>query len=103
MVFNLDYALVGIDDAEVDYGVDAGRDVVTGNDVLGRDVHGYGPQVYLDHPVDQGKEDEESWTLGTSLDPTEAEDHTPLILLDDLDGAEYDCGDEYREDHHHDN
>src|SRR5829696_6459358 len=33
------------------------------------------------------KEDEEPWSLGPSLYPTEAEDHTPLVLLDDLDGA----------------
>src|SRR5829696_10496975 len=94
MVFDLDNALVGIDYSEVDNGVYTGRDVVAGNDVLGRDVHGDGPKVYLDHPVDHGKEDEESWTLGTSLDPAEAEDHTPLVLLDHLYGAEQDR-------HHH--
>src|SRR5918992_4590493 len=95
MILYLDYAPVGVYDPEVDYGVNPGRDIVAGNDVLGRDDHGHGPKVYLDHPVDQGKQDEESWTLGSSLDPSEAEDHTPLVLLDDLDGAEYDRGDEY--------
>jgi hypothetical protein len=94
VVLDLDYALVGVCNPEVDYGVDPGRDIVAGYDVLGRDVHGHGPQVYLDHPVDQGIEDEEPWSLGPSLDPAEAEDHTPLVLLDDLDGAEYDRGDE---------
>jgi hypothetical protein len=87
VVLDLDYALVGVCNPEVDYGVDPGRDIVAGYDVLGRDVHGHGPQVYLDHPVDQGIEDEEPWSLGPSLDPAEAEDHTPLVLLDDLDGT----------------
>src|SRR5215211_7917076 len=90
MVFDLDHALVGVDYSEVDHGVDPGGDVIAGYDVLGRDVHGHGPQIDLDHPVDQRKEDEEPWTLGSSLDPTEPKDHTPLVLLEDLDGAEQD-------------
>src|SRR5215216_765978 len=102
MVFDLDHALVGVDYSEVDHGVDPGGDVIAGYDVLGRDVHGHGPQIYLDHPVEQRKEDEEPWTLRSSLDPTEPKDHTPLVLLDDLDGAYYDRDDEYRDDHHYD-
>ena len=102
VVLDLDDAPVGVHHAEVDHGVDAGGDVVAGYDVLWGDVHGYGPQVYLDHPVHHGKEDEKSWSLGPPLYPTEAEDDAPLVLLDDLDGAEYDRNDEDREDHHHD-
>src|ERR671921_643334 len=69
VVFDLDDAPVWVCDPEVDYGVDPGGDVIAGYDVLGRDVHGHGPQVYLDHPVDQRKEDEQPRTLWPPLDP----------------------------------
>jgi hypothetical protein len=51
MVLDLDDAPVGVCDPEVDYGIDARRDVIAGNYVLGWDVHGYGSKVYLDHLV----------------------------------------------------
>jgi hypothetical protein len=90
MVLDLYNALVWVCDAEVDYGVDAGKDVIAGYNVLGRDVHGQGSKVYLDHPVHERPQQEEPWSFGTSLDLTETEDHTPLVFLDDLDGADYD-------------
>src|SRR5215211_9351480 len=89
VILDLDDAPVGVDYSEVDDGIDPGRDVVAGYDVLGRDVHSYGPQVYLDHPVHERPQEEQSRTLGPALDPAEAEDDTPLVLLDDLDGADY--------------
>src|SRR5918994_4108414 len=102
VVLDLYYALVGVCDPEVDNGVDAGGDVVAGYDILGRDVHGDGPKVYLDHPVHERPQEEQSRSLGSPLYPAESEDNTPLVLLDHLDGAEYDRDDEYREEHHHD-
>ena len=70
MVLHLDDAPVGIDHPEVDDGVYPRGDVVAGYDVLGWDVHGYGPEVDLDHPVDERQEEEEPRSLGPSLYPT---------------------------------
>ena len=102
MVLDLEDALVGVHHPEVDDGGHSGGDVVAGDDLLRRHLHGDGPQVYLDHPVHDRQEDEEPRSLGPSLYPTDPKDHTPLVLLDYLDGAEYDRDDDYRDDHHHD-
>src|SRR5215217_6804856 len=102
VVLDLQDALVGVDHPEVDDGSNAGGYVVAGDDLLGGHLHGDGPEVYLDHPVHERQEDEESWPLGSSLYPTDPKDHPPLVLLDYLDGAEYDRDDDYRDDHHYD-
>ena len=64
MVLDLKDTLVWVDDAEVDDGGYAGRDVVAGYDLLGWHLHRDCSKVYLDHPVDHRKEDEEPWSLG---------------------------------------
>src|SRR5919107_557124 len=99
MVLDLQDTLVGVDDPEVDDGGYAGGDVVSGYYLLGRHLHSYGSEVNLDHLVYYRKEDEESWSFRPSLHPTEPKDHTPLVLLDDLDGAKYDRRHHY-DDHH---
>src|SRR3712207_677376 len=86
---------------EVDHGVDAGWHVVAGYDVLRRDVQRDGPQVHLHHPVDGRQEDEEPRPLGPTPDAPEPKDHAPLVLLDDLDGADQDACDE-DDDYHQD-
>src|SRR5688572_14402467 len=50
VVLYLEDALVRVDDPEVDDRGHAGGDVVAGDDLLRRHLHGDGPQVYLDHP-----------------------------------------------------
>ena len=102
MVLDLQDTLVGIYDPKIDDGGHAGGYVVAGYYLLGRHLHRDCSEVYLDHPVYYRKEDEEPWSFGPSLYPTEPKNHTPLVLLDDLDGAEYDRDDEYRDnDHRH--
>src|SRR5215210_965494 len=81
VVLDLDHGFVGIDDPEVDDGVDAGRHVVAGDDVLGRHVHGDGAQVHLDHLVAYGDEEEQPRPLG-ALDPAQGEYDAPLVLVD---------------------
>src|SRR5829696_3923445 len=102
VVLYLQDALVGVNHPEVDHRGHSGGNVVAGYDLLGGHLHGYGPQVYLDHPVHERQEDEEPRSLGSSLYPTDPKDHTPLVLLDYLDGAEYYRDDDYRDDHHYD-
>src|SRR4028119_648107 len=102
MVLDLDDALVGVHHPEVDHRGYAGWDVVAGDDLLGRHLHGDGPEVYLDHPVHERQKDEEPRPLRPSLYPTDPKDHTAFVLLDYLDGAEYDRDDDYRDDHHYD-
>jgi hypothetical protein len=101
VVLDLKHALVGIDHPEVDHGVHPGGDVVAGDDVLGRDVQGDDPEVHLHHLVHAREQDEEARPLGPSPDAPQAEDDAPLVLLDDLDGADQDPGDE-DDDYHQD-
>src|SRR5215217_119993 len=63
VVLYLEDALVWVNDPEVDHGVHAGGDVVAGDDVLRRYVHGDGSEVYLDHVINEREEEEESWPL----------------------------------------
>src|SRR5829696_199022 len=102
VVLDLEDALVRVHHPEVDDCCNAGGYVVAGYDLLRGHLHGDCSEVYLDHPVHDRKEDEEPRSLGPPLSPTDPKDHTPLVLLDYLDGAEYDRDDEYRDDHHHD-
>src|SRR5215207_5378112 len=97
MVLDLKDALVGIDHPEVDHGVNPGGDVIAGDDVLGWDVHGDGPEVHLDHLVHHRQQDEQPWSLRPSLDAPEPEDDAPLVLLDYLDGAKYQRDDDDRD------
>src|SRR5215211_1052942 len=99
MVLYLYDALVGVHDPKVDHCGHAGGDVVAGYDLLGWYVHGDGPQVHLDHLVHYRNQDKEPGSLGSSLDASQLEDDASLVLLDYLDGADYDGDDEYRDDH----
>jgi hypothetical protein len=102
MVFYLDDAAVWIHHAEVDHCGYAHGDIVAGDEVLGRDIQGDGPQAHLDHPVHYRDQDEEARALGSSLHPTEPEDHTPLVLLDYLDGTHQDKQDDRNHRYQHD-
>src|SRR5918995_2331952 len=102
MVLYLDDALVRVHHPEVDHCGYARGDVVAGDEILGRDVHGDGPQANLNHPVHHRDQDEQTRPLGSSLYPTEPEDHTPLILLDYLDGAYQDKQDDRNHRYQHD-
>src|SRR5215213_10817755 len=90
VVLYLNDALVGVHHPEVDHCGHAGGDVVAGDEVLGRDIQGDGPQAHLDHPVNPWNQDEEARALGSPLHPTEPEDDAPLVLLDYLYGARQD-------------
>ena len=63
VVEDLDDGVLGVDDAEVDDGVDLDGDVVAGDALLAGDVHRHGAQVDVDHAVDDGQDDEEAGAL----------------------------------------
>src|SRR5215211_77131 len=102
VVLYLDDALVGVHHPEVDHRGYAGGDIVAGDEVLGRDIQGDGPQAHLDHLVHYRDQDEEAWALGSPLHPTEPEDDAPLVLLDYLDGARQDKQDNRNHRYQHD-
>ena len=70
---------VGVDDAEVDDGVDAGGHVVAGDHVLRRDVQRDRAQRHAHHAVDRGGEQHEARALHGDH-PAEPEDDRPLVL-----------------------
>src|SRR3954452_21156538 len=70
---------VRVDDAEVDDGVDAGRDVVARDDVLRRDVERHRAQRDADHAIDRGGQEDQPGTLGLHH-PAEPEDDGALVF-----------------------
>src|SRR5579884_2157869 len=90
----------GVDHLEVGDGVDRDGHVVPGDDGLRRHRGGDDLQVDLGDPVEDGEHEEDPRAAGADAAP-EAEDHPPLVLLDDLDrrrqeqdddGGEHDAG-----------
>ncbi len=82
-------SLRGVDDAEVNDGVDIDGDVVTGDDFLLRDVHRGGADVNFCHVVDVGNDDAEAGLQHAGIF-TEAEDDAALVLIDDADAGDDD-------------
>ncbi len=64
------------------------RDVVLGDDVLGRDVEGDRPQVDLHELVDDRDLPDEPGATRRVEQPAEAKEDRPLILPEDPDKAE---------------
>ena len=56
-----------VGDPEVRHGVDPGRHVVAGDDLLRRDGHRDGTQVDPLHPVDEGNQESRPERSGTSI------------------------------------
>ena len=83
-VANLDHRGRGVDDLEERHCVDGRGDVVLRDHRLRGHGHRDDLQVGLHHSVDDRDDEEHTGSLGT-LRATEAEDHAPLVLLDDLD------------------
>jgi hypothetical protein len=82
IVLHFHHRFDGLDHLEVDDRVNLHRDVVLGDDVLGRNIEGHDLEVGLYHSVHDRDEQEQSRTLGADHTP-EPEDHAPLVLSDD--------------------
>ena len=75
-----------IDDAEINDGVDAYRDVVSGDNVLRRYVHNDDTQIDLGHLLQAGNQDDQARALDR-LEATEKEHDAALIFLEDLESV----------------
>ncbi len=64
VVGDLDDGLDGVDDAEGDDGVDLEGDVVAGDDVLRRDLHGFLAERDADDLVDGAEDEDDAGTFG---------------------------------------
>ena len=84
VVGDLGHGVLGVQHAEVQDGAHPDRDVVAGDDFLGRDLQGDDAQVDLHHPVDERDDEEQARPLGADQ-AAEPEDDAALVLLDDLD------------------
>lgn len=71
----------GINDAEIDDGVDIDGDVVARDDLLLRNVHWRGAYIYFDHVVDVGNNHAEAW-LQDAREFAEAENDAAFVLVD---------------------
>ena len=100
VVLDLDDRVVGLDDPEVGDGVHPHGNVVLRDHLLRRDVQRDGPQIDLDHAVDDRDQQEDSRALRVRQEPAQAEDHATLVLARDLDRREEDQqdDDEYDDD-----
>ena len=96
VVEDLDDRVLGVDDAEVDDGVDLDGDVVTRDGFLGGNFEGDDAQVDFAHTLGAGDQEEKA-RPACSDQATQAEDDAALVFLHDLDGRgrqqEHDKGD----------
>jgi hypothetical protein len=87
VVCDLDDRFSGVNDAEGDDGVDLEGDVIAGDDVLWRDLHGFLTEGDADDLVERAEDEDDAGTLG-GRDAAEAEDDATLVFLEDLDGVD---------------
>src|SRR5260370_32083154 len=77
--------MVGVDDHEVNDGVDFDSDVVVGDDLLRWHLEGDGAQVDLDQAVDaEGDDQTQPWTFEVHQ-PPQPEQDAPFIFVDNPD------------------
>ncbi len=88
MVQDLDHGALRVNYPEVNYGVHPDGDIVLGDYLLVRDIHGDDTQVYLHHPVHEGDDEEQAGALGADQ-ASQAEDDAALVLSDDLNPRRY--------------
>src|SRR4030088_2294747 len=77
--------MVGVDDQEVDNGVDLDGAVVVGDDPLRWPLQGDRPQIDLDQPVDAEGDDQTQARTFEIHQPPQPEQNAPLVLVDDAD------------------
>jgi len=87
VVCDLDDGFGGVDDAQGDNGVHLEGDVVLGDDVLGRDLHGFLTERDADDLVERAEDEDDAGALG-GRDAAEAEDDAPLVFFEDFDGVD---------------
>src|SRR5690242_11108386 len=75
--------LLGIDDVIIGHGGDVDGDIVLGDDLLRRDIHGDGAQSDLGHALEYGYEDDEARAAHTGAFAQEEDDAT-VVFFDDL-------------------
>src|SRR5205085_6701553 len=80
-----DHRLDRVDDSVVRHGGDVDADVVAGDDPLGLDGHGDDAQADPVQDVDD-RDDDGQARFPDADDPSEPEQDTLLVLLDDPDG-----------------
>src|SRR5207244_2724361 len=86
MVGNLDDRPDRVHHVEVNDRVHLDGDVVLGDDLLGRHVHGDGAKVDLVHLVDEGNEHAKAGALHVvGIDAAQTKDDASLVLVDDTD------------------
>ena len=83
-VEDLDHRLFGIDDTEVNDGVDLNGHVVAGDCLLGRNFESDDAQGDFAHALGAGDQEEQTWTAGSDQ-ATQAEDDAAFVFLNDLD------------------
>src|SRR5208283_4034378 len=88
VVGDLDGGVVGIHHVERDHRVHFQGNVVAGDDVLGRNLEHLLAQREAHYLVDGPENQDDTRPLGRPQDAAQTENHTALILLQDLDGVE---------------
>ena len=85
IIADLDYRAFGIDDAEIDYGIDLDRDVIARDHVLGRHLVDHHAQVDAHHLLNERHEQKETRPLGAGVAP-EREHDAALVFAQDAHG-----------------
>ena len=86
IILHFDDRLIWIHDAKIDDGIHFNGDIVTGDDILGRDVQRDQSQTDPHQLVDSGDDKNDTWPFGPNQ-PSQSEDNPSFIFPEDLDGC----------------
>ena len=84
IVLHFDDRPGGIDDTEIDDGIDLHRYVVAADDVLRGHVENHRAQAEADDAINRTEDEDDARALGLRQELAEAEDHAALVLVEDL-------------------
>ncbi len=87
IILDFPHRKIGIEDAEIKHCVDLHRNVIAGDHVLRRYIHGHGAQIHPDHLFD-ARNNINHPRPARPDHATEAKHHAALILFENLDAAD---------------
>ena len=80
-VFHFYDSIIGFHNPEVNHRIYLYGNIILGDHILRRNIHGNNPHINLDHPIDYGNQDDEAGTLCSDY-PPQTKYYTPLIFIE---------------------
>src|SRR5437773_10836013 len=89
VILYLDYGPKWVHHPKVNNSIDLDADVIFGDHILSRNVHGDCAQTQPDDLVDRTKHADQAWTFGLGHEPADTENHAEHVLVQNSERIEY--------------